>query len=153
MSRRTILSTLVATLLVALSQTSCDKLPANGDLDGMWQLLTIETPDGLRQVKQERVYLSIQLQLAQWTDYTRGTLFYSHFAHRGDSLFFFDFAKPSDHSLESNNDEWISTDEMTSGILDAWGIHTLDARYHILQLSGENLVLEKTDTILRFRIF
>ena len=68
--------------LFTLLLNSCDKVPINGDLDGLWQLTTIQTPESTRDVKSTRAYLSIQLHLSQWDN--NGTTFYAHFVHEGD---------------------------------------------------------------------
>ena len=132
---------------------SCNKMPMNGVLDGNWQLISIETPEGRRDVKDSLVFLSIQLQLSQWTDYPRGKRFFSHFIHRGDSILFYDIVHPSPHSLNENNDFYVTAEEMDKGLMNAWGIHTLDARYHLKTATYSDLVLEKEDTILSFRKF
>lgn len=37
---------LLAAIVLLLSASSCRKLPLHGDFSGMWQILTIEYPDG-----------------------------------------------------------------------------------------------------------
>lgn len=135
--------------LFVLLLSSCDKVPINGDLDGLWQLTTIQTPEATRDVKSTRAYLSIQLHLSQWEQ--GGTTFYSHFKHEGDSIRFYDFTHASLHRDKNDDDEWITEEEMRGGIMDAWGIHSLDARYRTRQLDSDALVLERADTVLYFR--
>ena len=122
--------------LFTLLLNSCDKVPINGDLDGLWQLTTIQTPESTRDVKSTRAYLSIQLHLSQWDN--NGTTFY-------------DFAHASLHRDKNDDDDWITEEEMRGGIMDAWGIHSLDARYRTRQLDSDALVLERADTVLYFR--
>ncbi len=130
----------------------CDKVPMNGDLDGMWQILTIQTPQGVREMKAERVYLSIQLKLCQWNH--ANSCLYSHFQHEGDSLFFFDFAHDSRHRTKEDDNEWVTEDEMQNKkVMDVWGIHNLNARYRVIELNGDNLTLQSADTIISFRKF
>ena len=135
--------------LFTLLLSSCDKVPINGDLYGMWQLTTIQTPEATRDVKSTRAYLSIQIHLSQW-DHT-GTTFYAHFVHEGDSIRFYDFAHESLHRSKADDNEWVTEEEMQGGIMDAWGIHSLDARYRTRQLDSDALVLECADTVLFFR--
>lgn len=142
---------IVHTLLLTLLLISCDKVPMNGDLDGMWQLMTVQTGQNVRNVRENRAYMSIQLHLTQWSQ--GGTTLFSHFVHEGDSIRFYDFAHDSLHRTKEDDDEWITEDEMRDGIMDVWGIHNLDARYRVRQLDGEALVLEKADTTLFFRKF
>ena len=129
--------------------TSCDKVPINGVLDGLWQIMTIETPAGTRDVKADRAYLSIQLHLSEWDH--NANRYYAHFSHEGDSLCFYDFAHNSKHSSNADDDTWITPSEMSAGLLDIWGIHTLNARFHINRLNGSTLILQAADTTLTFR--
>ncbi len=138
---------------LSLMPTACDKVPMNGDLDGMWQLMTITTPEGTRDVKNDRVYTSFQLHLVQWKKIYEDATFYSHFRHTSDSLYFYDFAHSSNHAIDDNQDEWVTPAEMNEGLLDAWGIHSIDARYRVLQLDDNALRLQQADTLLYFRKF
>ena len=128
--------------------TSCDKVPINGDLDGQWQLTTVQTPEVTRDMKPLCAYLCIQLHLSQW-DYA-GNRFFAHFVHEGDSIRFYDFAHASLHRSKADDNEMITEQEMRDGIMDAWGIHNLDARYRVRKLDGEALVLERADTTISF---
>lgn len=139
-------------LAAAAVMDSCDKMPINGDLDGMWQLTTIQTPEGTRQVTTDRAYLSIQLHLSQWDHHP--DRFYAHFNHVGDSIFFYDFAHETKDSEATDDNVWLTVDEMENQkVMDAWGIHNLNARYRVQQLNSSHLTLERKDTILSFRKF
>ncbi len=134
------------------AMVSCDKVPINGDLDGMWQVMTIQTPQGVRNMKAERAYLSVQLKLCQWDNAKRR--YYSHFEHQGDSLFFYDFAYISLHRTKDDDNEWMTEYDMVKKkIMDVWGIHNLNARYRVIELNGDNLTLQSADTIISFRKF
>ena len=132
---------------------SCDMTPINGALDGRWQLTSIETPATIRKTKDNLVFLSIQLRIAQWDDFTHNRRYYSHFTHQGDSLFFFEFVHPAAHSVNDNTNKPISADDLSLGLMDAWGIHTFDTRYRVQTLTHSSLILEKADTVLCFRKF
>ena len=138
-------------MAMAMLFSTCDKVPINGDLDGMWQLMNIETPSQQVDAKQRRVYVSVQLHLTMWENKLSGDTYYAHFEHRGDSIRFYDFVHASLHQNASQDDERISAKEMSDGILDDWGVHTLDARYRIDHLSESSLILHSNDTILTFR--
>ena len=138
-------------LLCVLFCTACDKVPMNGKLDGMWQILSIQTPQGIRDVKSQQAYLSFQLHLTQW-DYS-SQRYYAHFLHEGDSIFFYDFSGLSSHVTSADDDPEITPADMAGGLFDVFGIHTTNARYHINQLGHSRLVLEAQDTILTFRKF
>lgn len=139
--------------LLLLLLPSCDKVPMNGDLDGMWQLTSIATPDTTRDTRSQAVYISFQLHLVQWNNVARGSQFFSHFTHTADSLLFYDFAHPSKYAVDNNENEWVTPAEMHEGLFDAWGIHTIDARFSIRRLDPHNLTLESADTTLTFRKF
>lgn len=116
----------------------------------MWQIMTIQTPDGTRTVKSNRAYLSFQLHLSQWDCGTKR--YYAHFSHTGDSIFFYDFKHDSLHRTKADDNEEITIEEMTKEkIMDEWGVHHLDARYHVQHLNSDELVLERADTVLHFR--
>ena len=134
---------------------SCDKTPVNGDLDGMWQLMTIKIqPDSVLQVKEKHVYLCIQLQLSEWRAFTNpGKNYYAHFKHQGDSLFFSDLCHASTHTASASDDRPVTASEMAAGAMTEWGIHTLHTRYRVLQLNTNHLTLEKADTVYAFRKF
>ena len=144
---------LLSLIVALLTLTACDKMPINGDLDGMWQLMSIQTPDGVRDMKSQRVYISIQLHLTQWNDLSTNRTFFSHFTHRGDSLNFFDIAHASKHAVDDNQDEWVTPKEMHEGLFDCWGIHSINPRFRILKLDSEAMELQQADTLLRYRKF
>lgn len=139
--------------LVLLALTACDKMPINGDLDGFWQLMTIQTPDGVRDVKANRVYTSFQLHLTQWDDMAGGRIFFSHFTHTSDSIIFFDIAHASNHAVNDDQDTWVTPQEMHEGLFDCWGIHSINPRFRVLKLNGTALELQQADTILVYRKF
>ena len=146
----------IASVIAMMS--SCDKVPINGDLDGMWQLMSVQTPDGTRATKSDRAYMCIQLHLSQWDH--GGKRYYAHFNHTGDSIFFYDFYHHSRHRSKADDNEPITYEEMTKTdpaegwpLMDVWGIHNLDARYRVQTLNSDALVLEKADTVLTFRKF
>ena len=150
---------MIAAAIVATAAVgSCDKVPINGDLDGMWQLMNIQTPEGSRETKSDRAYLCIQLHLSQW-DHV-GYRYYAHFRREGDSIFFYDFCHHGLHRTEADDNEPITYEEMTKTdpaqgwpLMDAWGVHNLDARYRVQKLNSDALILEKEDTTLTFRKF
>lgn len=130
----------------------CDKTPANGPLDGQWQLMSIETPQGIRDTKADCSYLCFQLQLTQWF-HPDSRPVYARFTHRSDSIRFYDFARVSAQAAEGDNDEWITPCEMHEGAMDDWGIHATDITYHVRRLDGSHLELERQDTLLTLRKF
>lgn len=152
------IKTLIAAVLLLQALTACDKVPINGLLDGQWQMMRIETPDSVRDAKPLRAYLCFQLHLSEWN--SEDQRYYAEFSHEGDSLLFRNFAHHSLHRTQSDNNEWLTaaemaggTDDNPHGLLDHWGIHTLDARFRVRTLSSSSLVLEQGDTVLHLRKF
>lgn len=137
-------------LLLLLS--SCNKTSVNGPLDGMWQLTTIQTPSSELPVTDSLIYLSIQLQLAQWNDMRHGSIYFSRFLHQGDSLLFYDFVHNSQYSLQNNYNDWMTADEAPI-LLHPWAIHTLRPAYRVQTLTRSTLILQQADTILHYRKF
>ena len=138
-------------ILITQMLVGCDKVPMNGDLDGQWQLMEIQTPEGTRDVRDSRTYLSIQLHLCQWNHINMA--YYSYFVHKGDSIRFYNFVHSSLHRTKEDDNERVTAKEMSEGLMDAWGIHSCDARYRIMQLNADKLELESADTLLFFRKF
>lgn len=130
---------------------SCDKVPINGPLDGMWQLTDIETSTGKTDAKPSRAYLSIQLHLSEWE--INGKRYYSAFSKDNDSIYFERFRHHSLHRTSADDNEEVTTEELAAGAFDAFGIHTPSANFHINRLDGSHLELQRADTILIFRKF
>ena len=149
----TVLILLCGLVSVAFLGT-CDKMPINGDLDGMWQLMTVQTPGHTRDAKTDQVYMCIQLHMVEWR-YVRNDKihFYSHFRQQADSLYILDLYHASTHAAVGSDDIPVTASEMALGAMDLWGIHTLDTRYRIHHLDENDLTLEKADTIYTFRKF
>ncbi len=134
---------------------SCDKMPKNGDLDGMWQLMTVERAgEEAEFVKTKKLYYSFQLDLVQLNDATmpndRGG-YYAYFKHSGDSLFIRKICFPSaNETAADNNIEFTSADLPK---IAPWGIYTLNPRFKVWELDSDDMVLESNEAKLTFRKF
>lgn len=145
-------STAILTVLALTLLTTCDKVPMNGPLDGMWQLMSVETPDGLRPTRDDELFLSFQLHLTQWEKKHTSRTYFAHFERRGDSLRIYDITRAALHDLSHGDDDHLITDaQMSAGEMDAWGIHTTTPSFHINRLDCSNLTLQAADTTLTFR--
>lgn len=136
-----------------LCLTSCDKVPANGCLDGTWQLVSIERSDTIIDAKPSQKYISFQLGLIQlrqasleYEDYTR---YYGHFSKNGDEMRFYDLCLPSDNTTSSDDDRPFT--EANISMLNGWGIYHTDNTFHIDTLNSRRMVLSNSETTLRFR--
>jgi len=138
-------------ILLSVLLTACDKVPVNGKLEGMWQLMEIISPAGIIDVKSNKTYISFQLNLSQWQ--RGGTIYYAHFNHTGDYLVFYDMYSPAKPTLEDFNDHRITQEEIDQGVLAPWGVHTLNPSYVILELTSSHMTLFGGDTTLKFRKF
>lgn len=127
---------------------ACDKMPANGDLDGMWQIIEIEHDGVKTNVKQNQVYMSIQLKLFMLGDKNESRLYFGYFEHKGDSMFFRQFSYLSkNESAEDNN---LPIEEENKGLLKRWGYNSLDERFKVEKLTKDVLVLKNNLSTIRY---
>lgn len=148
-------------LLSLICLTACDKLPENGDLDGMWQLVELSeaAPDGsgygdARNMKSERIYWCVQLKLLSilrrdgtqnpTNGETEETL--CRFNHAGGT-----FSITEMYYHYRNHDELI-TDEHFEGLAFT-GIHGNKADFRVERLNGKEMILCSDDSRLVFRKF
>lgn len=138
-------------LVLGLLLASCDKVPVNGKLDGMWQLMEIITPEGITDVKANKTYISFQLDLSQWQQ--GGVFYYSHFCRTGEYLFFVDMYSPAKHTPDDPDDHPVTQEEIDQGVLAPWGVHTLNPSFLILELTSSKMTLLGDSSTLKFRKF
>lgn len=142
MKQRTLLAaSLICSLLFA---ASCDKLPENGKLDGMWQIMSVNYArnsgyDSLVNVKPMHVYLSFQLKLAQinageYSNRTGSGIILSRFKRSGSTLSFYNFY------LSQFAADILITDSATTA-LQCIGINGIAAKFHIDRLDDNKLQL------------
>ena len=131
---------------------SCDKLPMNGDLDGMWQLMFVEKDGEVSDVKSRKRYWSFQLHLTQFSRSGNNTYrYFAHFKHEGDSLFVYDLCFPSENFTDT--DDNVMFTESDVHILNQWGIYSLYNRYKVEKLDSDVMILKNDEMKLRFRKF
>ena len=145
-------------LLCLVFFASCDKVPMNGDLDGMWQLMVKEDANGIKNVKSDKIYMSFQLHLIQLDgpDKDNGGRFrprfyYGRFKHEGDSLFIYELCHDSKNETAADNNEWIKESELDK--LEQWGIYSLNNRYKVVKLDSDAMILRHEDLVLTYRKF
>lgn len=110
-------------ILCILAMFSCDKIPANGKLDGMWQVMSVEENGTVSDMKEKKVYWSFQLGLVQFSAYNNSHYkrMYARFKREGNELRFYDFFFDSENFTESDNNEWITPDKASE--LNRWGVY------------------------------
>ncbi len=152
--KRNIFLSLIAVLLFS----ACDKLPENGDLDGMWQLMTVEkTGESAENVKAKKLFYSFQLDLVQFNDATMpyGTPFcYAYFKHKGNTMYFHTLCKPSMNESEKDDNVPFTREEIeVEQVMAPWGIYSLTPRFEVLKLNSNAMILQSDYAILTFRKF
>ena len=137
---------------------SCDKLPDNGNLDGMWQLMTVEDGDE-KSVKDTKVYWSIRTNLVQLSSID-GTRMYAHFEKMGKAFEMYDLCYNSKNANPTDNNEWIPFEDreilFRFGILaekDAQRSGRLHQLFRVETLTENTMVLCADTYKLRFRKF
>lgn len=140
----------IITLILAICScfTNCQKLPMNGDLDGMWQLMTVNGKKVERQT-----YISIQLHLAQLTyGDTKNEFYYCHFKHQGSTMRFFDFCYPCGHENWNQDNEKLPEADLHK-IKPFVGEAAADITYHVDHLSDRRMILSNDTLKLVYRKF
>ncbi len=145
-------------LIVVLVLSACDKLPKNGDLDGMWQLMTIEkTGMSPENVKSKKLYYSFQLDLVQFNDantQSDRTAYYAYFNHKGDSLSLNTLCKPCTNESEDDDNVPFTQEEIeVQQVMASWGIYTLNPRFKVMKLDSDAMILQSEEVRLTFRKF
>lgn len=149
----------ILTLILAISFGSCDKVPNNGVLDGMWQLMSVEHDGDVTNTKDSQAYWSIRTNLVQFSDLT-GKNKFAHFKRSGDELQIFDLCHESRNENEKDNDEWITYEERE--IMYKYGIHPeldsnhngiLSQTFRFVLLNDDNMILTSGKYKLVFRKF
>lgn len=140
MKKLSILSLL--SLFILLS--SCGKLPMNGQLDGMWQLMHIAPTAGEEiDTKEQRLYYLVQLELLGLQ--RGGSVEYlGRFVQSSDSLIVYDFRV---HISGDNSTQAVAGDLLP------WGIKGTSAHFAIEKLDGKNMLLRSDEALLTFRKF
>ena len=156
-ARPLILSLLLSALLPLC--VACDKVSDNGDLDGMWQIMSIayqreqaaaSTYDSVCATKDYKAYLSFQLDLSKihWNniDITDTNVVLSRFKHRGDTLRLDEFYR---HYPDSD----IPIEENEINILKPFGIWHTEEIFIVKELDSKSLILQSNYARITLRKF
>lgn len=137
---------MMALAALMLGAAACDKTPANGDLDGFWQLVESgkEQP---RPRKADKVFWAVQLDLvsvrsaSELAPGTKEALFrFRHGAGRLELTQGYAHYRDRDDRLDAPGE----------GLRQA-GVGTLPAVYRVHLLTGERMILVSDDDSLVFR--
>lgn len=149
---------IIPILLFTLS-ACVDKVPNNGPLDDMWQLMTIEEGGNTTDTKERQVYWSVRANIVQFNGYNKPRYF-SHFLRNGNNLLIFDFCFASKQEKEDDNDEWMTVADIDT--LKPWGIRPepdpdregrLRQLFYIEYLDYNRMILTSGSQRLTFRKF
>lgn len=135
-------SAILFILATILSLSSCDKLPMNGKLDGMWQLIQIDTKEGSNHdVKEQRLYYSVQLKLITLRGMSGSKYILGRFEHSDNTLSLFDFRTGGDEKPCVLSD------------LEPYGLYSLEPKFEVVKLTGKEMILKSEESTLYFRKF
>ncbi|RGN50789.1 MULTISPECIES: lipocalin-like domain-containing protein [unclassified Bacteroides] len=129
-------------LIVITCMSSCGKLPKNGRLDGMWQLMKIEkVGEDAIDTKEDRLFYSVQLDLLALQKV--GIIEYlGRFTQTQDSLFVYDFRLKADNAVFATKEQ-----------LQVYGLNNTSERFGIEKLDDKKLILRSEKTLLTLRKF
>ena len=138
---------------IILGFSSCElETSDNGDLDGNWQLLSIDSINtgGINNVKDKQIFYAIQFYLININalniknEYITPNSFY-HFSQSRDSLILYSADITKD-------DTYAHKDSFLTG-LRPLGINSLEEHFKIETLNSKNMVLKSKELRLNFRRF
>ncbi len=136
--------------ITLLATTGCDKLPANGDLDGLWQLMEIDTGGTVTDTKSDRLYCSFQLHLFMLGSQQAGPrAYFGYFEHKGSTIRFHRFTFRSDYTEDSNEDRLMTDDDLS--VIQPWGFTSTDCTFTVKELTGKRLVISQGETTITYR--
>ena len=139
-------------LTLCLLCLGCEnKWPKNGDLDGNWQLLTIEQGGETRDVKAEGRFLSIQLDLFQLSHTGDRQRYFGYF-DKGDGLIVFrQFSDMAENDLATTDNQPVRPEDIA--LLHPWGYYTLHEAFRIERLTKQEMILQSDSARVTYRKF
>lgn len=146
-------------IAIAALLAACEKYPANGDLDGQWQLMEISTKDTPTDIdyshiaskKEDGIYWNFQLNLLMIRTMAKDLNGYTpftaaRFIHQGKKL---DITSTYIHFRECDS---LLTDPSTTA-LEPIGISGNAEKFEVQQLNNKRMVLTTPLKRLTFRKF
>lgn len=138
---------LLSLFIFVASFASCTKAPINGDLEGLWQLTRIESPDTTIATRQ---YWAFQLHLVQ----IGNQRFFGRFDHNNGHLRIYDIVIGESYNpanVDKGNQIECLVADSTLHLLAPYGIYRLDTDFTIECLDDEEMRLRSDDVRLHFR--
>lgn len=133
-------------LLLCTVLLSCElETSSNGDLDGFWQLKSIDSLSrgASTDMKSQQVFWSVQCDLLQATKIGQIDEILFRFQNTGDSLLL-----STPYIKDRETDDTQITDV---SMLQPMGINSLEEHFKIIELSGSTMTLESPTLRLYFR--
>ncbi|MBQ9362180.1 MAG: lipocalin-like domain-containing protein [Bacteroidaceae bacterium] len=129
---------------------SCEnKWPKNGDLDGNWQLLTIEHKGETTDVKEKQLFLSIQLDLFQLSVTGDRQRYYGYFDKGDNTIVFRQFSDMAENDPATTDNRPLTS----AAVLHRWGYYTLHETFRIERLSKQEMILQSDSARVTYRKF
>lgn len=132
---------------VSMAVASCDiETSDNGQLDGFWQLRTVDTlaTNGVKDMRETGLTWSFQHRLLELRDVKgqQRTLYFS-FSHSGDALVL------TNPYISARDEGDIKVEE--TDVLKPYGINHLEEHFQVLTLTSSHMVLQTDELRLDFR--
>ena len=138
-TRKKNIAILIRTLFfVCIMLTGCQKAPINGDLDGRWQVLEIESVGTVRDVKDDQLYYSFYLHVCNLT-YYGGVFTEGNLRYENDEIYM-DFP-------------YINTTEGLASLGNYYGIYTNPVVFKVIHLDSKRLVMGNDESVITLRKF
>ena len=137
MRSKFVIYNIIALTIFILATTGCQKSPINGDLDGQWQVMTVE-PEAPETIIQERMYVCISLHTCQLSVYGAGIWTSGNMSYTGDKL---TMEFPNANSPES------------IAKLKQYGIYSNPVTFTVVFTEKDKLILKDKDAVVTLRKF
>lgn len=143
------------TLFLIISFASCElETSDNGNLDGFWHLIRIDTlsTGGSSDLSKVRRFWAVQHKLINMRDADQDALgVYCRFDHKGDSLHIYQPYFNHWHQDQGDDGGDIPISEEQSDTLKMYGLSGLSTWFKIDQLTGSRMILTSKDKRLFFK--
>ncbi|MGI6231543.1 MAG: lipocalin-like domain-containing protein [Prevotella sp.] len=150
--KRTLFSFIILVVIVGQVLQSCElETSPNGDLDGLWHLVQVDTLmeyDGVEHrldLSNEHRYWAFQNDLMQTNNTDSAQFFIYRFAREGDSLI---VSEPRVNDRDAG--DTLVTD---LSLLQPFGINAFRESFYVIKLSGSTMELQSQKLILNFKKF
>lgn len=154
--------TLLLICIVGLFFNSCEnKWPANGYLDGMWQIMNIQhdgecvysydennPPAENRDIH----YISFQLKLFELTYRGNEHMFYGRFERNGGTLRLYQLSYNSRNETAAD-DNVLIPDSLIGNTIKPWGLYKSDNTFNIIKLTEDDMILQNDSASIVLRKF